>query len=62
VRGDKCYFSAGNGCGDGGPALEAGFATPRAVDIDGYGNLFVADTFNERIRRIEAVATPVLRS
>jgi sugar lactone lactonase YvrE len=60
-RGDTCYFSSGNSCGDGGPALQAGFATPRAVDVDGHGNLFVADTFNERIRRIEGAAAPVLR-
>ena len=60
-RGETCYFSPGHSCGDGGPALQAGFATPRAVEVDGNGNLFVADTFNERIRRIEAAATPVLR-
>jgi serine/threonine-protein kinase len=60
-RGTKCYFAPGNDCGDGGPALEAGFATPRSVDIDGNGNLLVADTVNQRIRRMEGAATPVLR-
>jgi sugar lactone lactonase YvrE len=59
--GATCYFSPGNNCGDGGPALQAGFATPRAVDVDGNGNLFVADTFNQRIRRIEGLASAVIR-
>ena len=60
-RGKVCYFTATDHCGDGGPALQAGFATPRAVDVDSAGNLFVADTFNERIRRIESFAAPVHR-
>jgi streptogramin lyase len=51
-RGKPCYFSASNTCGDGGPPLEAGFATPRAVEATPTGDLYVADTFNERIRRV----------
>lgn len=60
-RGTPCYFSSTNSCGDGGSALEAGFATPRAVEVTSNGDVYVADTFNERIRRIEALATPVGR-
>ena len=56
--GKPCYASANNNCGDGGPASAAGFATPRALEFDEAGNLFVADTFNERIRRIEGIAAP----
>ncbi len=51
-RGKACYFSTSNNCGDGGPPLEAGFATPRAVEATAAGDLYVADTFNERIRRV----------
>jgi streptogramin lyase len=51
-RGKACYFSASNNCGDGGPPLGAGFATPRAVEASASGDLYVADTFNERIRRV----------
>ena len=51
-RGKACYFSPSNTCGDGGPPLEAGFATPRAVEVDPSGVLFVTDTFNERVRRV----------
>ena len=54
--GKACYYSSNNNCGDGGQAAAAGFAVPRAMEFDEAGNLFVADTFNERIRRIDAFA------
>jgi sugar lactone lactonase YvrE len=38
--------------GDGGPALAAMINLPRAVAVDTQGNLFVADTYNHRIRKI----------
>jgi sugar lactone lactonase YvrE len=57
--GKTCYVSANNNCGDGGPASQAGFATPRALEFDEAGNLYVADTFNGRIRRIDGFAAPV---
>jgi sugar lactone lactonase YvrE len=56
--GKACYASPGNSCGDGGPALSASFAVPRALEFDEYGNLYIADTFNERIRRVDGVAAP----
>lgn len=37
--------------GDGGPALTASFFRPGALAVTPYG-LFVADTFNHRVRRI----------
>ena len=40
--------------GDGGLAINAGFALPEAVAVDGNGNVFIADTGNRRIRRIAA--------
>ncbi|MBK5294682.1 MAG: hypothetical protein JJE04_23750 [Acidobacteriia bacterium] len=40
--------------GDGGPAALAFFHSPSAVAADAQGNLFIADTFNHRIRRVGA--------
>ena len=38
--------------GDGGPASSALFAYPRGLTFDTAGNLYVADTFNNRVRVI----------
>ena len=47
--------------GDGGPALAAQFSTPAALAFDRDGNLYVADSGNDRIRRIDA-ATGEIRT
>src|SRR5690242_19208818 len=38
--------------GDGGPALDAQFNDPAALALDRAGNLYIADTSNNRVRRI----------
>jgi len=47
---------AGNGTlgysGNGGPALSASCDTPRDVDVDMYGNLYIADAGNNVIRKV----------
>jgi DNA-binding beta-propeller fold protein YncE len=40
--------------GDGGPAVDARLNFPTAVAFDGDGNLYIADTMNHRIRRVDA--------
>ena len=40
--------------GDGGPALEAQINSPYSVALDAAGNLFLADRFNSRIRKVNS--------
>jgi sugar lactone lactonase YvrE len=46
--------STGGLSGDGGPARNAQFQQPWDLSVDDDGNIFVADTNNNRIRRIDA--------
>jgi hypothetical protein len=52
---------AGNGtedyCGDGGPATSASLYNPWDVAVDGAGNLYIADSHNLRIRKIDTSGT-----
>ncbi len=52
---------AGNGngtyAGDGGPATNASISDPSSVVLDGSGNLYIADTFNDRIRKVDTNGT-----
>lgn len=45
--------------GDGGPATEAALLWPRGVSVAPDGRLYIADTFNHRVRRIEDDGTIV---
>ncbi len=38
--------------GDGGAATNAGLGVPSAVTVDGFGNIFIADSGNNRIRKV----------
>jgi len=40
--------------GDGGPATAAQIYYPAAVAVDASGNVFIADCFNNRIRKVDA--------
>jgi hypothetical protein len=42
--------------GDGGPATNAGIC-PEGIAMDRFGNLFIADTYNNRIRKVNTNGT-----
>jgi sugar lactone lactonase YvrE len=49
---------AGNGTpgfsGDGGPATNASLVYPSGVAVDAAGNLYIADSQNNRVRKVAA--------
>jgi len=58
VSGGSIWTIAGMGGspslgGDGGPAIDASFAQPWGIAVDRSGNVFVADTGNNVLRRID---------
>ena len=52
---------AGNGVagysGDGGPAISGKLDQPHGIAVDGAGNLFIADWWNSRIRKVSPAGT-----
>lgn len=51
--------SPGGYSGDGGPATAAQLSQPVAVASDGAGNLFIADTLNNRVRRVDGITNTI---
>lgn len=61
VAGNGAPSAAGDGkgtySGDGGPATLAGLSLPYATALDGAGNLYIADSANHRIRKVNGSGT-----
>ena len=55
--GELCYYSEDEDCGDGVPAVQAKLRSPRGVAVDAAGNLYINDTHNDRIRRVDPSGT-----
>jgi sugar lactone lactonase YvrE len=59
VRSGKAVISTvvGNGTpdfkGDGGAAASASLSNPRAVTVDATGNLYISDSTNNRVRKVD---------
>lgn len=56
-NGAKGIYLIGTYSGDGGPATNAGFSNPAAVAVDAVGNVYIADAFNYRIRKVNTAGT-----
>jgi uncharacterized protein (TIGR03437 family) len=58
VAGGRVVRVAGNGIqgfkGDGGPALDAELAGPAALAVDHAGSLYIYDSLNSRVRKVDA--------
>ena len=54
---DKANDGLGGFSGDGGPATSAQLNDPQGIAVDGAGDLFIADTFNNAIREVTPAGT-----
>lgn len=52
--GAACANSMMGNCGDGGPATAAQLNGPFSAVVDGLGNIYIADTNDNRIREVQA--------
>jgi trimeric autotransporter adhesin len=59
VAGNGITCSSPPSCGDGGPATSANLSNPYGIALDQSGNLFIADTYDNLVRRVDAVSQTI---
>lgn len=63
ANGDIIVTEAGNGgggsSGDGGPATDAEIKDPRGIAFDSSGNLYIADSGGNRIRKVDKITKTI---
>lgn len=52
-----CFNTGPNFGGDGGPATMAKLATPTGLAVDSTGSIYIADTNNRRVRKVDSSGT-----
>ncbi len=57
-NGNDC-FPTTDPCGDGSAATDSALYNPSSVAVDDAGNLYIADTFDNRVRKVTASAAPL---
>jgi sugar lactone lactonase YvrE len=57
VAGNGAFCQNPPNCGDGGPATDAELSFPSGIAVDGAGNIYVADTQDNEIRKITPSGT-----
>src|SRR4029077_12403687 len=57
-NGNSCFPTTGT-CGDGGPAINGNLTWPLTVTVDANDNLFIADYFAFKVRKVNG-ATQVI--
>jgi hypothetical protein len=58
IAGDGAGGFNGTYSGGGGPATSASLALPSDVSSDSAGNVYIADLYSHRVRKVEGAATP----
>lgn len=52
-------YPSGGFSGDGGPATSANLNSPEGIALDGSGNVYIADSSNQRIRKVTATTSVI---